>query len=357
MKKLNVAIIGQGRSGKNIHGKYFLSEDNLYYNVKYVVEADAFRREVSAERYEGCTVLDDYKKLYDIDDIDLVVNATYSETHYSITRDLLLHGKNVLVEKPFARSRYECDELIRIAKEKGVTLAVFQQTFLAPLYEFTYELAKSGKLGEIQQISIHYNNFARRWDWQTLQYKCAGSVYNSGPHPVGQALDLLGWDKDTRLEFSSLSRNLTSGDANDCGKMILTAPGKPFMDIEINAVDAFGSDFVIKVFGKYGTLLMNHNKYQLKYIDPTKLDEKPVIKESLRDPEGKPMYCSEQLDIITVEDEVQGDAFHDAVNSFYRQLYGAIMEGKDLIVTPEKAAMVINYIEQVHADNPLTVEF
>lgn len=41
MKKLNLAIIGQGRSGKNIHGKYYISEDNKYYNVKYVVDADA----------------------------------------------------------------------------------------------------------------------------------------------------------------------------------------------------------------------------------------------------------------------------------------------------------------------------
>ena len=38
MKKLNVAIIGQGRSGKDIHGKYFRSEDNTHYTVKYVVE-------------------------------------------------------------------------------------------------------------------------------------------------------------------------------------------------------------------------------------------------------------------------------------------------------------------------------
>ncbi len=41
MKKLNIAIIGQGRSGRDIHGKYYRSEKNVYYNVKYVVEADA----------------------------------------------------------------------------------------------------------------------------------------------------------------------------------------------------------------------------------------------------------------------------------------------------------------------------
>jgi len=356
MKKMRVAIIGQGRSGRNIHGKFFLDPVNDFMEVVAVVESDEQRRNWAKEDFK-CDVYSDYTELFGRDDIDVVVNASFSEMHYPITKDLLNHKFNVLVEKPFSRTIYECNDLIRTAKENGVIVTAFHQTLFTPNFLKVKEIIASGIIGDVYQVNLKYSGFARRWDWQTLQYKCAGSVYNSGPHPVGQALDLLGWDKDTRLEFSSLSRNLTSGDANDCGKMILTAPGKPFMDIEINAVDAFGSDFVIKVFGKYGTLLMNHNKYQLKYIDPTKLDEKPVIKESLRDPEGKPMYCSEQLDIITVEDEVQGDAFHDAVNSFYRQLYGAIMEGKDLIVTPEKAAMVINYIEQVHADNPLTVEF
>ena len=277
--------------------------------------------------------------------------------HYPITKDLLMHKFNVLSEKPFARTIYECNDLIKTAKENGVTVTAFHQSLFTPNFLKVKEIIASGIIGEVYQINLKYSGFARRWDWQTLQYKCAGSVYNSGPHPIGQALELLGWSKDTRLEFSNLSINLTSGDSDDCGKLILSAPGKPFIDIEVNSVDAFGDDFVIKVFGKYGTLLMNHSKYQLKYIDPTKLDEKPVIVESLKDPEGRPMYCSEQLDIITVEEEVQGDAFHEAVNSFYRQLYAAIMEGKDLIVTPEKAAMVINVIEQVHADNPLPVEF
>ena len=55
LRKVKLAIIGQGRSGKNIHGKYFRSEANTYYNVKYVVDEDAFRREVAEQIYPGCT--------------------------------------------------------------------------------------------------------------------------------------------------------------------------------------------------------------------------------------------------------------------------------------------------------------
>ena len=126
MRKLNVAIIGQGRSGKNIHGVYFRSQDNTHYEVKYVVDADEFRRGVAEEIYPGCKTFARYEELFALDDVDLVVNASYSEMHYPITRELLLHGKNVLVEKPFGRTRYECDELLKIAAEQGVTLAVFQ---------------------------------------------------------------------------------------------------------------------------------------------------------------------------------------------------------------------------------------
>ena len=80
---------------------------------------------------------------FDIKDIDLVVNDTYSELHYPITLDLLEHGFNVLVEKPFGRTRLECETLIKTANEKGVVLAVFQQTFYAPFYQFAKEVEKA----------------------------------------------------------------------------------------------------------------------------------------------------------------------------------------------------------------------
>ena len=130
MEKKNVAIIGQGRSGRNIHGKYFRSESNIYFNVKYVVDFDPVRRKIAEETYPGCETLADYRELFGKTDVDLVVNASYSEMHYPVTRDLILHGFNVLVEKPFSRSSTECRTLMALAEEKGVLLQVFQQSFL-----------------------------------------------------------------------------------------------------------------------------------------------------------------------------------------------------------------------------------
>ena len=357
MKQMNIAIIGQGRSGRNIHGKFLRSEAGDFCKVVCIAERDPFRRQRAAEEF-GCDTVADYREFYHREDIDLVVNASYSQEHYAITKDLLSHGKNVLCEKPFARSYFECMELIQIAREKGVIAAVFHQSLYAPAFLHVKEVIESGVLGDIYQISLKYSGFARRWDWQTLQCSCAGGIYNSGPHPIGQGLALLGWDKNTRVAFSRLGTALTSGDSDDTAKIILAAPDKPFVDIEVNSADAFAGDFTFKIFGKKGTLLSTNSDYKLKYIpDFSEYPQRPVIRESLSGENGEPVYCSEKLTFTEKAEKIVGTSFDAAVERFYRMVYAAVMEGQPLDITPEQAAQVIRVIEECHAANPLPVKF
>ena len=356
MKKLNLAIIGQGRSGRNIHGRFYRTEDNQYFNVKYVVEADDFRRERAKNEYPGCTTFADYTELYALDDIDLVVNDTYSNTHYSITKDLLEHGFNVLVEKPFARTRYECDTLINIAKEKGVLLAVFQQTFFAPFYEFAYDLAKSGKLGEIQQITIRYNGFSRRWDWQTLQKRCAGGLYNTGPHPVGMALGLIDFDKDAKIMFSKLGLALTSGDSDDYAKVLIAAPNGPVVDIEVSNNDAY-TPYNLKIQGTKGCFKSTPSDYEMTYLVDGENVERPVVETFLANEAGDPIYCGETLIKHVESGHFDGTAFDVGTAKLYKQIYEYLTEGKPMTVTANMAAEIISVIESVHAANPLPLKF
>jgi len=356
MKKLKLAIIGQGRSGRDIHGKFYKSEQNDVVDVVAVVEADERRRERALEEYPGCKVYADYRELFEVEGIDVVVNDTYSQMHYEITKDLLEHGFNVLVEKPFARNYYECSDLIRIAKEKNLVLAVFQQTFLAPFYLETKKMLETGKIGDIKQVSIRYNGLSRRWDWQTLQSKLAGSVYNTGPHPLGMALDLLDFDPNTRVAYSKLDRALTSGDAEDYAKIILVAPNRPVVDVEINSTDAY-CGYTLKIQGSKGTYVCTTGSYKMKYVVDGENPDRPVVQESLMDEDGYPIYCGEKL--ITHEEEgtFTGSAFDVAVESFYRMLHDTLTTGAALKVTPEQAAHIINIIEIVHGQNPMPVRF
>ena len=356
MKKLNLAVIGQGRSGKQIHGVFYKSEDNEYFNVAYVVDGDEGRREKALSDYPGCKVLSDYRELFDKKDIDLVVNATYSDEHYPITLDLLGHGFNVLVEKPFARTRFECDTLIKTAKEKGALLAVFQQSFLAPYYEDLIKVMSDGRIGKPLQVSIRFNGFGRRWDWQTLQKRCAGGLYNTGPHPVGIALGVLGFDESASVVFSRLGRALTLGDADDYAKLILTAPNKPVVDVEVSSADAYTA-YNVKIQGTRGTFRCTTNKYSITYVVDGENPDRKVEYNFLADENGEPIYCGENLVKHVEEGEYKGTAFDVGTREMYKDIYYAITEKKPMRITAEMAAQVISVIEQAHASNPLDIKF
>jgi len=356
MKKLRIALIGQGRSGRNIHGAYLRREENIYYDVAAVVDQDESRRARALVEYPGCDVYADYRELFARNDIDVVLNSTYSNQHYSITKDLLMHKFNVLVEKPFAANSYECGDLIKTAKDNNVIVAVYQQSFYAPFYTKMKEVLASGILGEVMQISIRYNGFSRRWDWQTLQSRLAGSVYNTGPHPIGFALDLLDFSDETKVAFSKLGCALTSGDAEDFAKIILVAPGKPLVDLEINSIDAY-SDWNFRIQCSKGTYQTSINAYKMKYIPDGANPERPVIFESLKNEKGDPVYCSEKLVTCEEEGTFAGTAFDVGTRMYYEMLYRTIAEGAPLEIKPEDIAKVITVIETVHGQNPLPVKY
>lgn len=356
MKKLRVAIIGQGRSGRNIHGAFYLSGNNTLFEVAYVVDADEHRRELAAKDFADAVILSDYSELLCREDIDLVVNATYSEMHYPISKDLLEHGFNVLCEKPFGRNLEECQTLMRIAKENNCVLAVFHNTQEAPFYLHALETIRSGKLGDIKQISIFYNGFARRWDWQTLQKRLAGSVYNTGPHPIAMALGFLNFDEQTRVAFSKLDLALTSGDAEDYAKIILSAPNRPVIDLEISSIDAY-NDFNIKIQGSRGTLKSTPTSYTMKYIVDGENPARPVQESFIHDDNWRPIYCGEKLNVHEESGKYEGTAFDVGTRAIYEGVYRAITEGAPLSVTCEMAAQVIDVIDTVHAENPLPIKY
>lgn len=357
MEKLNLAIIGQGRSGRNIHGAFYKSENNQYFNVRYVVEADERRRARAAEEYPGCTVFADYRDLFACDDVDLVVNATYSNLHYPITRDLLAHGKNVLCEKPFCRTRAEADDMIALAKQNGCLLAVFQQTFFAPFVKMAFELIESGKLGRIQQVDLRYSGFGRRWDWQTLQWRCAGGVYNTGPHPIGLALAFLGFSPEAKIIYSSLDTALTSGDGDDCAKLLMTAPGAPLVDMEIHATDPY-TNYNLKIMGTRGAFMCNAATWwKLKYVVDGENPEQPVKPNFIADDNGMPIYCSEKLISHEEEGTFNGSAFNVGTAGLYKNLYGVLRGTEELIITPEMARDIIGVAEDMYKASPLPKKF
>jgi DegT/DnrJ/EryC1/StrS aminotransferase family/Oxidoreductase family, NAD-binding Rossmann fold len=83
---------------------------------------------VSAQ-FPGIPAGRDYTTALQNRDIDAVVIATPTSTHYQLTKEALLAGKHVLCEKPLAETSAEAEELSELARQTNRTLMV-GHTFL-----------------------------------------------------------------------------------------------------------------------------------------------------------------------------------------------------------------------------------
>lgn len=354
MKKLNVAIIGQGRSGYSIHGRHFLA-DTERFRVAFVVDALPERRE-KAERVFGCRTFADYHELFDYkDEIDLVVNSTFSYMHAPVAMDLLKHGFNVVSEKPFAGTAQQVDEMIAAARESGTMLAPFQQSRVAPYFKKVCEVINSGVLGRIVSINIQFSGFARRWDWQcSLRYN-GGGVMNTGPHPMDQALDLFGYDAEPRLLYSKLDRANIAGDAEDYAKILFSGENKPLFDIEISSCNAY-APYLYVIQATNGSLRANYSTVEWQWFDPNEIPLPALQLRPLGQPDTDlPAYCGEKLNWHKESCDLTGSAFTTAVDAYYRMIHRHLTEGAPLEITPEQVLRQIRLNEQIHADNPLPV--
>ena len=154
-----------------------------------MVDADANRREWAKTDYPGCTVLADYRELFHYNDIDLVVNSTFSEMHYPITKDLLTHKLNVLVEKPFARNYTEAKMLTDAFLAAGIPLYVGHYRRALPRFLKIKELLDSGIIGQAQTVDFYLNRIfdpkeaATKWLYNPV-LSGGGKFYDIAPHTV-----------------------------------------------------------------------------------------------------------------------------------------------------------------------------
>ena len=354
MKKIKLAILGQGRSGFSIHGRHLLT-DTERFKVVAVVDRLPERRRKAAELF-GCSVFDDPSALHGMD-IDLVVNALPSPFHYPVTIDMLKSGFNVLCEKPATRTVELLDEMVSAARENGKTLAFFQQSRFAPYFTKVKEVIASGKLGRIVQISIAFNGFARRWDWQCIQDNIAGSLYNTGPHPVDQALNLLDGEEIPQILCKMDSANCF-GDAEDYVKIIMTLPEKPLIDLEISSCDAYPWG-TYKLMGTRGSLVGNMQHLDWQWFTEQEAPQQKLITTPLSTDDGKPAYCSEKLLWHKDSWDAKPDenAFVFAVNAYYTNLYEHLTQGKALEVTAAQVRRQIAVICECHRQNPMPRRF
>jgi len=118
MDKTRIAVIGAGHMGRYHAAKFAACEGA---RLAAVVDRDRERAGALAAEL-GCAALTDHRQV--IGQVDAAVIATPTAQHHEIALACLEAGVHVLIEKPVTRTVAEADELIALAKQRGLVLQV-----------------------------------------------------------------------------------------------------------------------------------------------------------------------------------------------------------------------------------------
>ena len=136
---MKLAFIG---TGKIIADALFAIEP-----IKEIEKTAIFARphskekaEAFAKQYNIAEVYTDYEKLLTETAADTVYIGLINSAHYSYAKQALLHGKNVILEKPFTGFYNEAQELQQIAEENK--LFIFEAVTVLH-NEVFYEMKKN----------------------------------------------------------------------------------------------------------------------------------------------------------------------------------------------------------------------
>ena len=118
MGEIRVGVVGVGYLGQ-FHAEKYANMEGV--ELVGVVDIDSSRAKVIAERFRTQPFLHHSSLINKVQAVSIAVPTLL---HYSIAKDFLLQGIDVLLEKPLTSTLEEADELIEIAESKGLILQV-----------------------------------------------------------------------------------------------------------------------------------------------------------------------------------------------------------------------------------------
>ncbi|MCL2344067.1 MAG: Gfo/Idh/MocA family oxidoreductase [Firmicutes bacterium] len=102
----------------------------------------------------------DYHGLLADPEIEVVHICTPNYLHYAMSKESLLACKHVICEKPFVFTETEGEELVALAKEKGLLGAIHLSIRFYPMVHQAREMVRRGDVGEIFAVNGSYQQ-----DW------------------------------------------------------------------------------------------------------------------------------------------------------------------------------------------------
>ncbi|MFE7742680.1 Gfo/Idh/MocA family oxidoreductase [Nocardia sp. NPDC057455] len=215
MSIIDVAVLGYGLAGSVFHAPLIAAEPRM--RVAAVVTSSAERAERARAEHPGVRVVPQAEELFATPgDIDLAVIATPNRTHAPLARQALEAGLPVVVDKPFAVTVDDAEDLVARAERAGLALSVFQNRRWDGDFRTVRELLETGKLGRVRRFESRFERWrpVSKGGWREVgtDEDGAGILLDLGSHLVDQAVTLFGPVASVYCELDRRREGITTDD-------------------------------------------------------------------------------------------------------------------------------------------------
>lgn len=326
--KLKIAVIGLGKMGIN-HVK--MIKLRRYAEIVALADLSIDRARVSTFFDEIPPLFTSIEALYSSVKPDVVHIVTPPSTHYDLGKIALENDAHVFIEKPFVLKTRQAEELVQIAKSRGLQLFAGHQL----LAHGATQKAECyvGNIGDIIHMESY---FAFRKVRKTLS--AVDQAVDILPHPVYTLLHFLKSKSDSKDRFNVKALEVEADGeiraiikhGRHIGVLLVTLKGRP--------VESY-----LKIVGTNGTVHIDYVRGVVTNMSGTGADALAAIINPYRQSWQAAWKTTKSLAGMALKKNRSYEGLPELIDDFYE----CIMEGKPSLIAPESIIATVAVCEAI----------
>lgn len=184
----HVALIGYGYWGINLLRNLINSS---YVTTITVCDLESERLSMVRKNHPTINVTTSYEEILNNPDIDIIIIATPTSTHYELALKALSHHKHTLVEKPLCTCSVQAETLFHTAQQNNRVLFTDLTFLYNGAVEYIQQYISNGQIGKIKYIDstrvnlgIYQSDTNVIWDLATHDVSIIQKILKLSPTHV-----------------------------------------------------------------------------------------------------------------------------------------------------------------------------
>ena len=339
MTPVKTALCSFGMSGRVFHAPFLHLHPG--FELYSVWERD---KNLAVALYPYVKTVRSFEEILEDPAVELVVVNTPNYTHYDYTKKALLAGKHVVVEKPFAVTVQEGEELGALAKTTGKKLSVYQSRRYDSDAKTLRQVVEGNWLGHIVEAEIHYDRYTVALSPKVHKETPGpgrGLLYDLGSHLIDQVLQLFGMPEAV---FADIGIIRPISKVDDYMELLLYYPAARNLRVRLK------SSYLVReplpafaFYGSLGTFIKPKGDPQEQHL---LLGELPEGEDWGVEPESAKGLLHTEKDGKVIREYIP--SLKGNYGEFYDGMYEAIRNDKPVPVTPEDGTNILRIIEAAY---------